>query len=175
MVTDVIKWHWGQPASKCQIQDYQNTDRLSVCRMLLLQRKSKLCRTKPSAWPRVGHSCSKHFRTTRGCQKKPFAANMADPLCAKDTRHLIRFARNGSIQRSPQPWHRLSLKFGIFICDRNSNTCSKIRARMNLLKRDKKLDRFSSSLCIVTAQTVKVKTEYTQNPEHVQRDSPGTN
>jgi len=46
---------------------------------------------------------------------------------------------------------------------------------MNLLKRDEKLDRFSSSLCIVTAQTVKVKTEYTQNPEHVQRDSPGTN
>jgi len=37
--------------------------------------------------------------------------------------HLIRFAWNGSIQRSPHPWHRLSLKFGIFIYDRNSSTC----------------------------------------------------
>jgi len=36
--------------------------------------------------------------------------------------HLIRFARNGSIQGSPHPWHRLSFKFGIFICDRNSST-----------------------------------------------------
>jgi len=23
MVTDVMKWHWGSPASKCEIQDYQ--------------------------------------------------------------------------------------------------------------------------------------------------------
>jgi len=47
---------------KFQIQDYQNKDRLSVCKMLLLQRKPNLGRTKPSpgphaAWgPRVGHS-----------------------------------------------------------------------------------------------------------------------
>jgi len=57
--------------------------------------------------------------------------------------HLIRyalitqdtwcFARNGSIQRSLYPWHRLSFKFGIFICDRNSNTCKKNRARTDLL------------------------------------------
>jgi len=42
---------------------------------------------------------------------------------APNTRHLIRFARNGSIQRSPHPRHRLSFRFGIFICDRNSSTC----------------------------------------------------
>jgi len=41
---------------------------------------------------------------------------------AKGTRQLIRFARSSSIQRFPHPWQRLSLKFGIFICDRNSNT-----------------------------------------------------
>jgi len=31
MVTDMIKWLWGQPTSKCQIKDYHNMDRLSVC------------------------------------------------------------------------------------------------------------------------------------------------
>jgi len=55
----------------------------------------------------------------------------------KDTKHLIRFARNDSIQRSPHPWHRLSLKFGIFICDRNWNTCQKNRARTDLLNKTK--------------------------------------
>jgi len=35
--------------------------------------------------------------------------------------HLIRFARNETIQRSTHPWRRLSLKFGILVCDRNSN------------------------------------------------------
>ena len=44
---------------------------------------------------------SKNVHTTRGCQKMPFAPNTPDPLYVKDTRHLIRFARNGSIQRSP--------------------------------------------------------------------------
>jgi len=62
---------------------------------------------------------SKNFLTTHGCQKSRFAPNTPDPLCAKGTRHLIRFARNGSIQKSPHRWH----KFGIFICDRNSSTC----------------------------------------------------
>jgi len=33
-------------------------------------------------------------------RKSRFALNTPDPLCAKATRHLIRFARNGSIQRS---------------------------------------------------------------------------
>jgi len=37
--------------------------------------------------------------------------------------HLIRFARNVKIQRSLHPWRRFSLKFGILICDRKSNTC----------------------------------------------------
>jgi len=49
----------------------------------------------------------------------------------QDTWH--RFVRNGSIQRAPHPWHRLSLKFGIFICDRNSNACQKNRARTDVL------------------------------------------
>jgi len=31
MVTDMIKWLWRQPTSKCQIKNYQNKDRLSVC------------------------------------------------------------------------------------------------------------------------------------------------
>jgi len=56
-------------------------------------------------------------------EKSRFAPNTPDPLCAIITRHLVRFARNGSIQRYPHPWHRLSLKFGIFICGRKSNTC----------------------------------------------------
>jgi len=61
--------------------------------------------------------------------------------------HLIRyapithdtwcFARNGSIQRSLHFWHRLPLKFGIFICDRNSNTCQKNRARTDLQNKTK--------------------------------------
>jgi len=32
-------------------------------------------------------------------RKSRFAPNTPDPLCAKGTRHLIRFARKGSIQR----------------------------------------------------------------------------
>jgi len=36
MVTDWTKWHWEPPASQCQIQNCQNKDRLSVCRILLL-------------------------------------------------------------------------------------------------------------------------------------------
>jgi len=65
----------------------------------------------------------KTFTQLMDARKSRFAPNTPDPLCAKGTRHLIRFARNGSIQRSPHPWHRLSFKFGIFICDRISNTC----------------------------------------------------
>jgi len=52
METDVIysctEEHLHQ---KCQIQDYQNKDRLSVYRILLLQRTPKLGRTKL----RLGH------------------------------------------------------------------------------------------------------------------------
>jgi len=32
-------------------------DKLSVCRIILLQPKPKLGRTNPSTGPRVGHSC----------------------------------------------------------------------------------------------------------------------
>jgi len=35
---------------KFQIQDYQNKDWLSVCRILLLQRKAKLGRKRPAGW-----------------------------------------------------------------------------------------------------------------------------
>jgi len=79
----------------------------------------------------------KNFHTTHWCRKSRFAPNTPDPLCAKDTRHLTRFVRNGSIQRSPHPWHRLSLKFGIFIWGRNSNTCQKNRAITDLLNKTK--------------------------------------
>jgi len=65
----------------------------------------------------------KAFTQLMDARKSRFALNTPDPLCAKGTRHLIRFARNGSIQRSPHLWHRLSFKFGIFICDRSSSTC----------------------------------------------------
>jgi len=45
--------------------------------------------------------------------------------------HLIYYAPKeqdtwsvlSEIQRSLYSWHRLSFKFGIFICDRNSCTC----------------------------------------------------
>jgi len=57
----------------------------------------------------------KTFTQLIDARKSRFVPNTPDPLCAKCIRHLIRFARNGSIQRSPQ--------FGIFICDRNSSTC----------------------------------------------------
>ena len=39
---------------KCQIQDYQNKDRLPVCRRHLLQRKPKLGRRKLSTGPHAG-------------------------------------------------------------------------------------------------------------------------
>ena len=48
VVTDVIKWHRGRPALKCQIQNYQNKYRFSACRILLLQRIFKLGSTKLS-------------------------------------------------------------------------------------------------------------------------------
>jgi len=48
MATDAIKWHSGPPALKFQIEDYENKDRLSVCRIFSLQRTPKVGRTKPS-------------------------------------------------------------------------------------------------------------------------------
>jgi len=51
----------------CQIEDYQNKDKLSVCRIFSLQLKPKLGRIKPSTGPhaackpRVGHSCSRPY------------------------------------------------------------------------------------------------------------------
>jgi len=36
MVPDEIKWHWDHLHQRCQIQDYQNKDRLPVCGILLL-------------------------------------------------------------------------------------------------------------------------------------------
>jgi len=55
MATDVIYGTEDHLQQKCQIHDYQNKDRLSVCRILSPQRKPKLGRTKPSIGPRVGH------------------------------------------------------------------------------------------------------------------------
>jgi len=57
MVKDVIKWHWGPPASKMSNWRYQNKDRLSVylhiCRILLLQRRPKLGRMRPAGWTQL--------------------------------------------------------------------------------------------------------------------------
>jgi len=61
MATDVINGTEDHPLQKCQIHNYQNKDRLSVCRILLLQRKPKLGRTKPSTGPRVGHGWSRYL------------------------------------------------------------------------------------------------------------------
>jgi len=48
----MIKWH--SPALKFQIEDYENKDRLSVCRIFsLVQRTPKLGRTKPSTGSQV--------------------------------------------------------------------------------------------------------------------------
>jgi len=47
----MIKWH--SPALKFQIEDYENKDRLSVCRIFSLQRTPKLGRTKPSTGSQV--------------------------------------------------------------------------------------------------------------------------
>ena len=65
MVTDMIKWHWLNASMiedhlhpKCQIQNYQNKDRLSVCLvvvgyllLLQVQHKSKPGCTKPLTGP----------------------------------------------------------------------------------------------------------------------------
>jgi len=94
-------------------------------------------------------------------RKSRFAPNTPDPLCANYTRHPMCFARNGSIQRSPDPWHRLSLKFGIFICDRNSKTCQNNRARTNLLNKTKiRQDYNSSSLYICHTKAMTTLVEY---------------
>jgi len=42
----------------------------------------------------------KTFTKLVDSRKSRLAPNTPDSLCGKDTRHLIRFARNGSIQRS---------------------------------------------------------------------------
>jgi len=39
MITDVIKWYWGQSASKTSNSSYQNKDKSRICRILLLQWK----------------------------------------------------------------------------------------------------------------------------------------
>ena len=94
-------------------------------------------------------------------RKSRFAPNTPDPLCAKDTRHLTRFVRNGSIQRSPHPWHSLSLKLGIFICDRNSNTCQKNRARTDLLNKTKIWQvYYCSSIYICHTKAMNILVEY---------------
>ena len=103
----------------------------------------------------------KTFTQLKAARKSRFAPNTPGPLCTNCTRHLIRFARNGSIQRSPHPWHRLSLKFGIFICDRNSNTCQKNRARTNLLYKTKiRRDYYCSSLYICHTKAITTLVEY---------------
>jgi len=45
----------------------------------------------------------KTFTQLMDARKSRFSPNTPDPVCAKGTRHLIRFARNGSIQSSPHP------------------------------------------------------------------------
>jgi len=103
----------------------------------------------------------KTFTKLMYARKSRFSPNTPDPLCAKDTRHLMCFARNGSIRRSTHPWHRLSLKFEIFICDRKSNTRQKNRARTNLLNKTKiKQDHSCCSLYICHTKAITTLVEY---------------
>jgi len=86
--------------------------------------------------------------------------------------HLIRYApitqdtwcvlpEMVALKKSPHPWHRLSLKFGIFICDRNSNTCQKNRAGTNLLNKTKiRQDYYCSSLYICHTKAMITLAEY---------------
>jgi len=61
----------------------------------------------------------------------------------------------------PHPCHRLSLTFGIFICDRNSNTCQKNSARRNLLNKTKiRQDYYCSSLYICHTKAMNTLVEY---------------
>jgi len=80
---------------------------------------------------------SKNFHTIHGCQKKPFCPKHTWSAMCLRHKTPDPFVRNASIQISPHPWHRLSLKFGIFICGRNSNTCQKNRARTDSLNKTK--------------------------------------
>ena len=94
-------------------------------------------------------------------RKSRFAPNTPDPLCANYTRHIMCFVRNGSIQRPPHPWHRLSLKFGIFIYDRNAYTCQKNRARTDLLNKTKiRQVYYCSSLYICHTKAMNTLVEY---------------
>jgi len=61
MATDVINGTEDHPQQKRQIDNYQNKDRLSVRRILLLQQKPKLGRTTPSTGTRVGHGCTRQL------------------------------------------------------------------------------------------------------------------
>ena len=103
----------------------------------------------------------KTFTQFMDARKSRFAPNTHDPLCAKDTRHLTRFVRNGSIQRSPHPWHSLCLKFGMFICDINSNTFQKNRARTDLLNKTKNRQvYYCSSIYICHTKAMTTLVEY---------------
>ena len=53
--------------------------------------------------PLALHVLVKTFKQLMDARKSRFAPNTPDPLCAKDTRHLTRFVRNGIIQRPPHP------------------------------------------------------------------------
>ena len=62
--------------------------------------------TFPTVQALKAHSlkrASKNFTQLVDARKSRFAPNTTNPLCAKETRHLTRFARNSSIQRSPHP------------------------------------------------------------------------
>jgi len=51
MKTDVVKWHWGTPASKMSNSRLSKQRQIVSCRIFLLQRKPKLGPTKPSTGP----------------------------------------------------------------------------------------------------------------------------
>jgi len=94
VVTNVISGTEANLHQKYRIQDYQNKDRVSVCRILLLQWKPKLGRTKPSTEPhaaRIGHCWSSPFEIKHKLTESWKACNFSTLACIRN-KNIGRFA-----------------------------------------------------------------------------------
>jgi len=91
----------------------------------------------------------KRFTQFMDGRKSCFAPNTPDPLCAKDTRHMTRFVRNGSIQRSPHHWHRLSLSLGSAFVIEIQKYARRIELERNCQTR-RKLGRFTTVVAYIS-------------------------
>ena len=80
MVTDVLKWHSGPLAAKFIIEDYENKDRLSVCRIISLQRTPKLGRGLDIAGPTVSFGLFEVVRVSLMTRAGFFQRRFRDPI-----------------------------------------------------------------------------------------------